>query len=86
MIGMLVVNGGSVHDYFGYDKMKKPGLPFITIPTTAGTGSEVTIWAVITDTRRDVHIKEGFIEILTNAYHNKFITIHLQTRLGHSRG
>jgi alcohol dehydrogenase class IV len=55
----MAVNGGSVYDYFGYDKMNKPGLPLITIPTTAGTGSEVTIWAVITDTRRDVHVKDA---------------------------
>jgi alcohol dehydrogenase len=59
VVGMLVVNGGRVHDYFGYDKMNKQGLPLITIPTTAGTGSEVTIWAVITDTRRDIHVKDS---------------------------
>ena len=58
-IGMLAVNGGSVHDYFGYDRMNTPGLLLITVPTTAGTGSEVTIWAVITDTRRDIHIKDS---------------------------
>lgn len=59
VIGMLVVNGGRVHDYFGYDKMNQQGLPLITIPTTAGTGSEVTIWAVITDTRQDIHVKDS---------------------------
>jgi alcohol dehydrogenase len=58
-IGMLAVNGGNVHDYYGYDKMNTPGLPLITIPTTSGTGSEVTIWAVITDTRQDIHIKDS---------------------------
>jgi alcohol dehydrogenase len=58
-IGMLAVNGGNVHDYYGYDKMHTPGLPLITIPTTSGTGSEVTIWAVITDTRQDIHIKDS---------------------------
>lgn len=56
--GMLVTNGGKIHDYFGMDKVKKQALPLITIPTTAGTGSEITIWAVVTDTRKEKHVKE----------------------------
>lgn len=57
--GMLVTNGGRVHDYFGHEKVKRRGLPLITIPTTAGTGSEVTCCSVITDTREEIHRKEG---------------------------
>lgn len=38
---LVYANGGSIEDYEGVDKGKKRGLPLITIPTTAGTGSEV---------------------------------------------
>ena len=57
-VGMLITNGGKIEDWYGCYKVKKQGLPLITIPTTAGTGSEVSIWAVVTDTRKEKHVKE----------------------------
>lgn len=39
---MLLTNGGAVEDYLGADLVKHPGLPTILMPTTAGTGAEVT--------------------------------------------
>lgn len=40
-------NDGSIEDYIGVNKVGKKGLPIICIPTTSGTGSEVTRFAVI---------------------------------------
>lgn len=47
-VAMLVINGGTAEDYIGLEMVPMPGLPTIMIPTTAGTGSEVTFTAVFT--------------------------------------
>lgn len=48
---VLTRQGGKVRDYQGKGKIKEDCIPLITIPTTAGTGSEVTFSSVITDTK-----------------------------------
>lgn len=53
----LVENDGSVRDYIGIELLKKPSLPTIVLPTTAGTGSEVTPVAVLTD--EEARMKKG---------------------------
>ncbi len=45
----LLTNGGSMQDYWGVGKARKPMLPLIAIPTTAGTGSECQSFALIAD-------------------------------------
>jgi alcohol dehydrogenase len=51
----LLTNGGAMRDYHGYGKATKPMLPFLAIPTTAGTGSECQSYALVS--RDDTHEK-----------------------------
>ncbi|MDY0374533.1 MAG: iron-containing alcohol dehydrogenase [Desulfobacterium sp.] len=53
-IGLVASNGGTIHDLEGVDQSTKAMPPFIAINTTAGTGSEMTRFCIITDTSRKV--------------------------------
>jgi alcohol dehydrogenase len=45
----LLTNGGAMRDYWGVGKATEPMLPFVAVPTTAGTGSECQSFALIAD-------------------------------------
>ena len=56
---ILSVNEGQLADYVGINKVPKKGLPTILLPTTSGTGSEVSPIAVISDKKQ--HLKLGIV-------------------------
>jgi alcohol dehydrogenase class IV len=58
-ISAMLTNTGSIEEYKGLNKLTKKSAPLVAIPTTAGTGSEVTIFTIITDTTKNVKMLIG---------------------------
>ncbi|MCG8477482.1 MAG: iron-containing alcohol dehydrogenase [Spirochaetales bacterium] len=58
-IAAAVTNPGPLVQYAGIDKLTHPPVPMIAVPTTSGTGSEVSYWSVMTNDANQVKIAIG---------------------------
>jgi alcohol dehydrogenase class IV len=56
---LLAANGGFIRDYLGGGQTAGPGLPYISIPTTSGSGSEVTPFMIFMDNQKRRKVSYG---------------------------
>ena len=58
-VAILSANGGHILEYEGIDRANNPIPPMVMVPTTAGTGSDVSQFCVVTDTKRRFKVTIG---------------------------
>ena len=56
IVATLLAHGGKPADYFGFNRIPGPILPLVCVPTTSGTGSEVSHCAVLTDSAAQMKV------------------------------
>lgn len=86
-ISILATNKGSMQDLEGINRIGKPGVPHFAVPTTAGTGSEVSAATIITDTSRDVKMLIMSPHIVpTMAFVDPLLTLSIPQHITASTG
>lgn len=86
-IAVIITHGGQPSDYFGADTLRKPIAPLVCVPTTAGTGSEVTPFAVITDSK--TRVKMNILDpgvVPTSSFIDPELTVSMPAGLTASTG
>jgi alcohol dehydrogenase len=56
LVALLITHAGELPDYYGENRVPGPVVPVVAVPTTAGTGSEVTPVAVVSDSSRELKV------------------------------
>jgi alcohol dehydrogenase class IV len=86
-VAALATNPGSPLEYLGLHKVTERALPNVAIPTTSGTGSEVSLWSVFTDDTRKVKVAIGGVNLFpTIALCDPELTYELPPSLTASTG
>lgn len=67
VVSLMLTHGGKITDYYGEGKIPSPLLPVIAVPTTAGTGSEVTPVAVVADIERGAKVGISSVHLIPHA-------------------
>lgn len=67
-IGTIVGNGGRISDYEGANKIMRPLPPMIFLPTTAGSGSDISQFCIITDVARRLKMSIISRSLVPNVY------------------
>ena len=86
-MAILLTEGGRLEDYQGWQILKRPLMPHIAVPTTAGTGSEVTYVAVVKDHDRGIKLVFGDNHLIPNtAILDPELTVNLPPDITASTG
>lgn len=83
----MMTNPGQITDYLGLGKVQHRAAPWIAIPTTAGTGAEITIWSVLSDRKNRLKVSVGSTQIVANiALCDPALTITMPTKITAATG
>lgn len=64
IVGVIRRHGGTPRDYYGESKVPGPTLPLVAVPTTSGTGSELTPVSVLTDPERELKVGVSSVHLV----------------------